>query len=46
MTGRQNGGEVEIIKGLHPGEIVVVTGAYQVRMAAMAGQAPAHGHSH
>lgn len=44
--GQRNGGEVEIIKGLSLGEIVVTKGAYQVKMASMSGQAPAHGHSH
>lgn len=46
MIGRQNGTEVEIIKGLSLGEMVVTRGAYQVKMAAMSGQAPAHGHAH
>lgn len=46
MIGRQNGSKVEIIKGLSLGEMVVTRGAYQVKMAAMSGQAPAHGHAH
>lgn len=46
IIGRQNGSEVEIIKGLSLGEMVVTRGAYQVKMAAMSGQAPAHGHAH
>ncbi len=45
-VGRRNGTEVEIMKGLSLGEIVVTKGAYQVKMASMSGQAPAHGHAH
>lgn len=44
--GKRNGSEVEIIKGLSVGEVVVTKGAYQVKMASMSGQAPAHGHAH
>jgi RND family efflux transporter MFP subunit len=45
-TGKGNGSEVEIINGLKAGEIVVTKGAYQVKIASMSGQAPAHGHAH
>lgn len=44
--GKRNGNWVEIIDGLSDGEVVVSRGAYQVKMASMAGQAPAHGHAH
>ncbi|WP_162340382.1 efflux RND transporter periplasmic adaptor subunit [Cyclobacterium salsum] len=44
--GKRNGSEVEIIKGLSIGEMVVPKGSYQVKMASMSGQAPAHGHAH
>jgi len=44
--GRKNGLEVEILSGLAEGEMVVSIGAYQVKMASMSGQAPAHGHEH
>jgi cobalt-zinc-cadmium efflux system membrane fusion protein len=44
--GKRNGPEVEIVKGLDKGEVVVSKGAYQVKMASMSGQAPAHGHAH
>lgn len=44
--GKRNGSEVEIIKGLLDGEVVVTRGAYPVKMASMSGQAPAHGHAH
>ncbi|MBL6447669.1 efflux RND transporter periplasmic adaptor subunit [Fulvivirga sp. 29W222] len=44
--GKRNGSEVEITKGLSLGEVVVSKGAYQVKMASMSGQAPAHGHAH
>lgn len=46
IIGQRNGSEVAILDGLAPGEVVVTTGAYQVKMAAMADQAPAHGHAH
>jgi len=46
ILGKRNGSEVEIIKGLADGEVVVTKGAYQVKMASMSGQAPAHGHAH
>jgi RND family efflux transporter MFP subunit len=44
--GKRNGSEVAILKGLEEGEVVVSKGAYQVKMASMSGQAPAHGHDH
>ncbi len=44
--GASNGSRVAITSGLIPGEVVVSTGAYQVKMASMSGQVPAHGHSH
>jgi RND family efflux transporter MFP subunit len=44
--GKRNGKNVEVVEGLKPGEVVVTTGAYQVKMASMSGQTPAHGHDH
>lgn len=44
--GISNGSEVEILSGLKEGERVVSTGAFQVKMASMSGEVPAHGHSH
>ncbi|MCR9153180.1 MAG: efflux RND transporter periplasmic adaptor subunit [Bacteroidetes bacterium] len=44
--GAENGSEVEVLNGLKPGDRIVSEGAYQVKMAALSGQAPAHGHSH
>lgn len=46
VTGKSNGSEVEIKEGLKAGEVVVTKGNYQVKMASMAGEAPAHGHAH
>ena len=46
IIGKRNGSEVEIINGLTAGEVVVTKGAYQVKMASMSGQVPAHGHDH
>jgi len=44
--GKRNGENVEVIQGLEIGEVVVTTGAYQVKMASMSGSTPAHGHDH
>lgn len=43
--GMNDGKQVQILKGLHPGERVVTKGAYQVKMASASGAIP-HGHSH
>ncbi len=45
-TGVHSRGWVEVRAGLADGEHVVTTGAYDVKLAASAGGAPAHGHSH
>lgn len=44
--GKSSGDEVEVLAGLAEEEVIVTTGAYQVKMASMSGQAPAHGHAH
>ncbi|WP_422350864.1 efflux RND transporter periplasmic adaptor subunit [Flagellimonas sp.] len=44
--GKRNGENVEILEGLQIGEVVVTTGAYQVKMASMSGSTPSHGHEH
>lgn len=44
--GARNGNKAEVLTGLQLGEVVVSKGAYQVKMASMSGQAPAHGHAH
>ena len=36
----------EIISGLSAGERIVTKGAYQIKLAAMAGDLPLHGHTH
>ena len=46
QIGKRNGENVEILEGLQVGEVVVTTGAYQVKMASMSGSTPAHGHEH
>lgn len=43
--GQDNGDRIEITKGLMPGDVVVVRGAYQVRLAASSSAIP-EGHSH
>lgn len=44
--GVSDGRNVEVLSGLEVDERVVTVGAYQVKMAGMSGQAPAHGHAH
>jgi len=44
--GANDGQVVEVLSGLKEGEMVVSTGAYQVRMASMSSNVPAHGHAH
>jgi len=39
-------GYVGILDGVAPGERVVTAGAYQIRLAALSPQVPAHGHVH
>ncbi len=46
VIGKRNGGNIEIVSGLEENEVIVSKGAYQVKMQAMSGQAPAHGHAH
>jgi RND family efflux transporter MFP subunit len=45
-TGIKNRGWVEVISGLEDGEHIVTTNAYQVKLASLSSEAPAHGHSH
>jgi RND family efflux transporter MFP subunit len=44
--GSRQGGLVEVVSGVEPGERVVTRGAYLIRLAAMSTQIPAHGHVH
>ena len=44
--GKRNGNEVEVLSGLKANEVVVTTGAFQIKMASMSGNAPTHGHAH
>ncbi|MBA3975021.1 MAG: hypothetical protein C0504_12495 [Candidatus Solibacter sp.] len=44
--GVREGGYVQIVEGVFPGERVVVKGAHLVRLASMSSQVPAHGHVH
>ncbi len=46
VLGLRDGGFVQVLKGLEPGERVVTVGAYAIRLAAAAGSIPAHGHTH
>jgi membrane fusion protein, heavy metal efflux system len=44
--GNQQGGNVQVLEGIKPGERVVTKGAYLIRLAAMSTSIPAHGHVH
>lgn len=44
--GERNGENIEILAGISEGERVVTVGAYQVRLASLSSQLPAHGHEH
>lgn len=44
--GASNGKEVQILSGLHPGDKVVVKGAYHVKLASASNALPAHSHQH
>lgn len=44
--GIREGGYVQVLEGVFPGERVVGKGAHLIRLAAMSSQLPAHGHVH
>lgn len=44
--GATNGKEVQILSGVHPGDKVVVKGAYHVKLASASNALPAHSHEH
>jgi RND family efflux transporter MFP subunit len=44
--GARSGNLVQVLEGVKPGERVVTTGAYLVRLASLSTQVPAHGHVH
>ena len=46
VLGAGNGNDISVLKGLSEGERVVTIGAYQVRLASLSSQLPAHGHEH
>lgn len=45
-TGIRQGGWVQVLDGLKPGEHVVTVGAYDIKLSAASGVIPAHGHAH
>lgn len=45
-TGMRSAGWVQVLHGLKRGEHVVTKGAYDIKLSASSGSAPAHGHSH
>jgi cobalt-zinc-cadmium efflux system membrane fusion protein len=45
-VGARSGNLVRVLHGIKPGERVVTTGAYLVRLAALSTTVPAHGHVH
>lgn len=44
--GVREGGLVQVLEGVFPGERVVTEGAHLIRLASMSNQVPAHGHVH
>lgn len=46
VGGEREGGYVQIVSGLEPGERIVTRGAHLVRLAALSPQTPGHGHVH
>lgn len=44
--GESDAMHAQVIQGIRPGEMVVTTGAYQVRLASMSGEGFAGGHAH
>ncbi len=46
QLGARETNRVEIVSGILEGERVVTVGAYQVRLASLSSQLPAHGHEH
>jgi RND family efflux transporter MFP subunit len=44
--GNREAGYLQVLDGVKPGERIVTRGAYQIRLAAMSSQIPAHGHVH
>ncbi len=46
QLGLRENGRVEVLTGLEEGDRVVTVGAYQVRLASLSSQLPAHGHEH
>ncbi|MBK9333113.1 MAG: efflux RND transporter periplasmic adaptor subunit [Ignavibacteria bacterium] len=45
-TGAGDGINIEILSGVNEGERVVTKGAYNIKLAAMSGSIPEHGHEH
>jgi len=44
--GIRQGGRVQVLDGLKPGDRLVTRGAYAIRLQAASGAIPAHGHAH
>lgn len=45
-TGTSNGADIQILSGLHPGDIVVTEAAYHLKLATASNTMPAHTHNH
>lgn len=45
-VGTDNGADVQILSGLHPGDKVVTKGAYQIKLSSASNAIPAHSHQH
>lgn len=46
QLGVREGGYVQVLEGVFPGERIVTRGAHLIRLAAMSNQVPSHGHVH
>jgi multidrug efflux pump subunit AcrA (membrane-fusion protein) len=46
ILGENDAEQTQVLEGIRPGEMVVTTGAYQVRLASMSDNAFAGGHTH
>jgi multidrug efflux pump subunit AcrA (membrane-fusion protein) len=46
QLGIRDGNDIEIRRGLKPGERAVVDGAYAIRLSTLAGGVPEHHHHH
>ncbi len=46
QLGANDGIAAEVLSGIHTGERIAIKGAYQIKLASLAGDLPIHGHTH